>query len=149
MVDADKLMQTALGAGVSDDEIARLRAEHQSDILLEERRINELRQEKTDEQTLAEQFVPGHNQDEKVVHNGGGVVVQLPNGELLRATALVTTFRLALVPRCSSVTEGVVSMPLMAINRIEPAEGGLRAGNGSVVNARSVKAVPCIIAKLQ
>ena len=50
MVDADKLMQTALGAGVSDDEIARLRAEHQSDILLEERRINELRQEKTDEQ---------------------------------------------------------------------------------------------------
>lgn len=137
--DADKLMKTALGAGVSAEQIERLRARHQNDILLEERRINELRQEKSDEQRLAEECVPGHDQDEKVVHNGGGVVVQLANGELLRATALVTTFRLALVPRSSAVTEGVISMPLLAISRIEPAEGGVRAGNGSVVNACSLK----------
>ena len=132
-------MKTALGAGVSAEQIERLRARHQNDILLEERRINELRQEKSDEQRLAEECVPGHDQDEKVVHNGGGVVVQLANGELLRATALVTTFRLALVPRSSAVTEGVISMPLLAISRIEPAEGGVRAGNGSVVNACSLK----------
>ena len=85
--------------------------------------------------------MPGHGQDEKVVHNGGGVVVQLANGELLCATALVTTFRLALVPRCSSVTEGAISMPLLAISTIEPAEGGVRAGNGSVVNSCSLKAI--------
>ena len=139
--DAEKLMQTAFGAGVTAEEITQLRKEHQDDIRLEERRINELRQERTDEQKLAEHLMPGHGQDEKVVHNGGGVIVQLTNGELLRATAVVTTFRLALVPRCSSVTDSPISMPLLAISRIEPAEGGVRAGNGSVINAPSLKIV--------
>ena len=140
--DAEKLMQTAFNAGVQQEEIDQLRKKHTDEILLEERRINELRQERTDEQKLKEYFVPGHGGDEKVILNGGGAVVQLNNGELLRATVFVSSFRLIVVPRSSSVTSGIISMPLLAIRTpLEPEEGGVRAGNGTVFNAPSLKVV--------
>ena len=140
--DAEKLMQTAFNAGVQQEEIDQLRKKHTDEILLEERRINELRQERTDEQKLKEYFVPGHGGDEKVILNGGGAVVQLNNGELLRATVFVSSFRLIVVPRSSSVTSGIISMPLLAIQTpLEPEEGGVRAGNGTVFNAPSLKVV--------
>ena len=66
--------------------------------------------------------------------------MRLANAEIIRGTVLVTSFRLVVVPRGSTVTEPV-AIPLMSIQRADPAEGGVRAGNGIVFQAPSLEIV--------
>jgi hypothetical protein len=129
--DADSLLDKAFQDDFCTDKtIEQLRRRHRNAILDEERQLAALRQEKADEEILKHHLLEGHTANEQIVKNAGSAVLELMDGNILRGTVFVTTYRVAIIPQGVVCTEPI-GVPLLAIDSVNLKSGGEVKADGS------------------